>query len=449
MTNIRLDPICERDADFVIMREFCTNHSFALLFLKQIGIEECKIVSIDHSVMDATLGESDIEIHIENEDIKICLMIENKINAGERPKQYERYMERGAEKVYRGEIDGYHVFMTAPKAYFSETNQYNKRVTYEEMLEVMTDTFSVATIKKALEKKDAYQPIVNKDVSDFWSELYKYAERNYNDVYELMLTKTDRGRAAKALWPGSRTNVDKTKIQWKSDRGFVDLQLDEMADYIQQVKQMLTETIGEYTYKVVQTSKSASIRKKVSPIVFRKSFGMQRNEVGEALNAVSEMYDLAQNICEGIQCIREGRQSPLLQHAIAIATDAHKGQKDKAGADYIGHPLRVMERLNGEKEKIVAVLHDTIEDTFVTPAYLLEQGFSQEIVDGVLAVTRQENETYEDFVHRASLNPIGRAVKLADLEDNMDIRRLCCPMNEWDFERLNKYLKAYKYLQTC
>lgn len=136
----------------------------------------------------------------------------------------------------------------------------------------------------------------------------------------------------------------------------------------------------------------------------------------------------------------------LLQRAITIATEAHKGQKDKAGADYIGHPLRVAARLEHDDEKIVAVLHDTIEDTFVTADYLREQGFPQAIVDGVLAVTRKEDETYDDFVRRAALNPLGRAVKMADLEDNMDIRRLNYPLNEWNFERLNKYLKAYKFL---
>lgn len=146
--------------------------------------------------------------------------------------------------------------------------------------------------------------------------------------------------------------------------------------------------------------------------------------------------------------MKELTLNELLEKAINIATEAHRGQTDKVGADYIGHPLRVAQRLTDEKEKIVAVLHDTIEDTFVTPEYLQERGFSQEIVDGVLAVTRQENETYEDFVRRAARNPLGRAVKQADLEDNMDIRRLNYSMNDWDFERLNKYLKAYKYISN-
>lgn len=142
------------------------------------------------------------------------------------------------------------------------------------------------------------------------------------------------------------------------------------------------------------------------------------------------------------------KSSDLLEKAIAIAIKAHKGQVDKGGKPYIGHPYRVMDKVKTDEEKIVAVLHDTIEDTFVTPEYLKEQGFSQEIIEGVLSVTKKENEDYEEFIKRAALNPLGKAVKIADLEDNMDVRRLKYPMDIWDFKRLNKYLKAYNYLKT-
>jgi (p)ppGpp synthase/HD superfamily hydrolase len=135
----------------------------------------------------------------------------------------------------------------------------------------------------------------------------------------------------------------------------------------------------------------------------------------------------------------------LLERALEIATKAHKGQVDKSGAVYIFHPIRVAELCTTEEEKIVALLHDTIEDTSVTAEYLLEQGFPRTIVDAVLGVTRRDDETYEEFVRRASLNPISKQVKIHDLEDNMDIRRLS-EVTEKDLARLNKYLRAYKYL---
>ena len=135
----------------------------------------------------------------------------------------------------------------------------------------------------------------------------------------------------------------------------------------------------------------------------------------------------------------------LYDKALQIAIRAHKGQKDKAGHDYILHPIRVSERCDDPRAKIVALLHDTIEDTDVTAVYLREEGFTEEIVEAVLAVTRSEGENYDDYVRRAAQNELGRMVKRADLEDNMDIRRLP-ELTDRDVERLRKYLRAWQYI---
>jgi (p)ppGpp synthase/HD superfamily hydrolase len=135
----------------------------------------------------------------------------------------------------------------------------------------------------------------------------------------------------------------------------------------------------------------------------------------------------------------------LLEKALVIATKAHEGQKDKAGSPYILHPIRVSNRCLTDEEKIVALLHDVIEDTNVSASDLLASGFPRNIVEAVLSVTRNEGESYEDFVIRSKQNPIGRQVKLHDLEDNMDITRFN-QLTEKDLVRLNKYLKAYRSL---
>ena len=135
-----------------------------------------------------------------------------------------------------------------------------------------------------------------------------------------------------------------------------------------------------------------------------------------------------------------------LQRAIEIATEAHKGQFDKSGKDYIGHPLRVMEMGKTEEEKIVGVLHDVIEDTDWTFETLAEEGFSKEVIDALRCVTKlSENENYYDFIERIKKNPLAVAVKINDLSDNMDIRRLPY-LSDKDVKRLKKYLKAYKKL---
>lgn len=135
-----------------------------------------------------------------------------------------------------------------------------------------------------------------------------------------------------------------------------------------------------------------------------------------------------------------------LQRAIEIATEAHKGQFDKSGKDYIEHPLRVMEMGRSEQEKIVGVLHDVVEDTDWTFEMLAAEGFSEEIIVALRCVTKtSENENYDDFIERVKKNPLAVAVKINDLTDNMDIRRLPY-LSDKDVKRLKKYLKAYKKL---
>lgn len=135
-----------------------------------------------------------------------------------------------------------------------------------------------------------------------------------------------------------------------------------------------------------------------------------------------------------------------LERAIQIATEAHKGQLDKAGRDYIGHPLRVMAMGKTEDEKIVGVLHDVIEDTDWTFEMLEAEGFSREVIEALKCVTKlSENENYDDFIERVKKNPLAVAVKINDLTDNMDIRRLPY-LSDKDVKRLKKYLKAYKKL---
>lgn len=133
----------------------------------------------------------------------------------------------------------------------------------------------------------------------------------------------------------------------------------------------------------------------------------------------------------------------LLEVAIKIAVQAHSGQLDKAGQPYVLHPLRVMLLLSDEKDRIVGVLHDVIEDTDITYEYLKVNGFEgeTEILEALESVTKKGGETYDEFIDRVSLNYIGKRVKLADLQDNMDLSRIPKPTTK-DFKRLKKYEEA-------
>ena len=134
-----------------------------------------------------------------------------------------------------------------------------------------------------------------------------------------------------------------------------------------------------------------------------------------------------------------------LDDAVSIAAQAHRGQKDKTGAPYLLHPLRMMLRMKSEAEMIAAVLHDVVEDSDWTLEQLRDRGFSEDVLQAVDCLTHRNGEPYEEFITRAQLNPIARRVKIADLEDNMNIRRIG-EVTEKDLERVARYHRAWRVL---
>jgi (p)ppGpp synthase/HD superfamily hydrolase len=137
---------------------------------------------------------------------------------------------------------------------------------------------------------------------------------------------------------------------------------------------------------------------------------------------------------------------PTLEDAIALAAEAHRGQVDKSGQPYILHPLRVMLRCRTDAQRIAAVLHDVVEDTGRTPDDLRDLGYPAEILAALDCLTKRDGESYEAFVERAAADPIARVVKLADIEDNLDLRRLP-GVSDRDVDRLGRYVRAWRRLQ--
>lgn len=131
-----------------------------------------------------------------------------------------------------------------------------------------------------------------------------------------------------------------------------------------------------------------------------------------------------------------------LERAVQIAAQAHEGQKDKAGHPYLLHPLRMMLRMESDAARIAAVLHDVVEDSEWTLDRLRAEGFSEEVLEAVDCLTHREGESYEAFVKRVQPNAIARRVKLADLEDNMNLKRLS-EVTSKDLARLEKYHRAW------
>ena len=139
----------------------------------------------------------------------------------------------------------------------------------------------------------------------------------------------------------------------------------------------------------------------------------------------------------------------LLNKAIKLAQKAHKGQPDKFGTPYIGHVMRVMNAGKTYDEKIVGALHDVIEDCpEITYETLVDEGFSEEVIFAVKCITKLPADMdYTDFIHQTEQSRLAVAVKLNDLQDNMNLTRFNTLMTERDMKRLNKYLTAYLYLK--
>jgi (p)ppGpp synthase/HD superfamily hydrolase len=136
----------------------------------------------------------------------------------------------------------------------------------------------------------------------------------------------------------------------------------------------------------------------------------------------------------------------ILNESIQIATDAHRGQLCKNGDPYITHPLYIMSKFNDISLMCIAVLHDTIEDTFIDSDYLKICDIPQRIIDGVIALTHIKGMSYSDYIIQVSQNKDAIKVKLEDLRHNMDLTRLE-EITEYDLKRTKKYHESFKFLE--
>ncbi len=137
--------------------------------------------------------------------------------------------------------------------------------------------------------------------------------------------------------------------------------------------------------------------------------------------------------------------TPLTIKALKISFSAHKNQVDKAGVPYVYHPYEVASHMDGEYETVVALLHDTVEDTDITLAYLEREGFPKDVTDAISLLTHDKNVPYMEYITKIKSNEIAAKVKIADLRHNMDVTRNPGEPNT----KLELYSKALSYLEKA
>jgi hypothetical protein len=138
--------------------------------------------------------------------------------------------------------------------------------------------------------------------------------------------------------------------------------------------------------------------------------------------------------------------TPMTNKAIKLMFELHKDQTDRSGLPYVFHPWHVAESMDDEASTIVALLHDSVEDTDITLEELRAMGFSDDVVSALDLMTHRDGVDYFDYVKKLASCPLARKVKLADLKHNSDTSRLE-KVTDNDLKRAEKYKKAIEYLE--
>ena len=294
--NIFFEKVLERDVDLMIINQISFNKSFLNLFLDKISKNNYIVESIEHSLMDQEDGESDITVILSNGIKKIALLIEDKIDAHAMPMQPERYIKRGKKGIENKQYDEFYDFIVAPQEYLesnTEAKQYTYRISYEEMLSVLKDVYSVKLLNKAIEeKKSGYIIIENKSVTNFWKQYYSFIKNNYPTI---KIREIHGPRSSKAVWPELLTDYNQVRIIHKSDKGYLDLIFNRFGEHIDVFYKYLEGLINE-EFNVVKIGKSLSIRTMVPIVDFKNDFNNYIDEMYVIMNKVLKLYEIVNKL---------------------------------------------------------------------------------------------------------------------------------------------------------
>ena len=248
-------------------------------------------------MIDQEDGESDITVILEKGSHRIGILIENKIDAIAMPSQRKRYNLRGIKGINDYQYDEFFVFMVAPSDYLKENSEaklYENKVSYEEIKEALSgDAFSRVLIEKALEeKRNGYVAIENKMVTRFWGKYYEFIRNNYPQI---KIHEINGPRGSRAAWPELTTDYPQVIIIHKSDRGYMDLTFNKMANHVSVFNKYFENKVPKEC-SVVKTGKSLSVRLKVPIIDFKNDFDNYINEMSECMNGAMKLYEFLKSI---------------------------------------------------------------------------------------------------------------------------------------------------------
>jgi len=294
--EIKFEKIYERDVDLLIMSFFTSGKEVCNLFYKEMELCRCTVESIEHSATGLH-GESDVAIVLKKGDRRHLLMIEDKIDAPAQPEQYERYIERGDRQMQEGKVDGYTIFIVAPKAYLKSNghaHKYDKQVSYEDILEECKkcgDVYAIGVLERAISKQKNPGE-VDEAVTKFWNDYYEYKKHN---AKEIKMYWTSGTRGPNATWPSFKTKIKGARILHKSEKGYVDLQFSGKIDLKNELERIIAPyQNGDMNWE--DAGKSAALRIEVPKVDFSKSFDSQIESINVVFEAVRQLNKVVDSL---------------------------------------------------------------------------------------------------------------------------------------------------------
>lgn len=295
--------VSEHDMDFLIMREIVSGGSLAAELMQAANIQGGEVVSVENSVWDNELGETDILVMLNVDNTKCALLIEDKINARHQPMQYARYLLRGQKGVKNSVWDRFEILLIAPEEYIakeSEAAKYPHKYTYEQLRSYFDDggnPFDSLLIERALQKKEtSYDLIENKAVTAFWKDYLSYKKEWHPD---LACANKATAKGTYSSWVQYYVSMKKELILYhKLDKGYIDLQFTGVGGYEHELDKLLKEMdidIKKEGLTFEETGNSISLRIIVAPVDITGSFEEVPIETKEswffALERLSALVD--------------------------------------------------------------------------------------------------------------------------------------------------------------
>ena len=311
--KIDLLDVSEQDMDMLIIEEFICNEAFRYLFYDQEKIKlnhNFAVCEAYRSLSDAD-GESDVTFILSDGKTKVAILIEDKIDAPTMNQQSERYIIRAKKGIADGRYDKYYIFLVCPEKYWEEHEEdknanYEYRVFYEEMQKLYSahndarSIYKYHVIQTAIEaKKKGYQVVENTAITQFWKELRPYCEAHPS---KLILYGKNIVKGSGSYWMEFETSLKNTKIIYKSNNGYVDLQIAGYGDKIGTLTNILkNKKINlDEDMRIYKAQKSAAIRihKSEWEISFEQPFDNVRHIIDDVLWTAVRFKELVDNLNE-------------------------------------------------------------------------------------------------------------------------------------------------------